>query len=70
MFRIANEVATQRGFQYIATLNPDFISGMESEFEKGEFDSLISKNVVLELKDDSAVGKLLGIQVDMKYEGR
>lgn len=70
LFRIANQVATQRGFQYIATLNPDFISGMESEFEKDEFESVISNNVVLELQDDSAAGKLLGIQVDMKYEGR
>jgi uncharacterized protein YydD (DUF2326 family) len=70
LFRIANEVATQRGFQYIATLNPDFISGMESEFEKGEFENVISRNIVLQLKDDSAAGKLLGIQVDMKSEGR
>ncbi len=70
LFRIAHEVAEQRGYQYIASLNPDFISGMENEFEKDEFEQIITQNVVLELKDDSPVGKLLGIQVDMHYEGR
>jgi uncharacterized protein YydD (DUF2326 family) len=70
LFRIANEVAQQRGFQYIASLNPDFISGMESEFDEGEFEQIITNNVVLELRDDSPMGKLLGIQVDMHYEAR
>lgn len=70
LFRIAHEVAQQRGYQYIASLNPDFISGMESEFEKDEFERIILQNEVLELKDDSPAGKLLGIQVDMHYEGR
>ncbi len=70
LFRIAHEVAEQRGFQYIATLNPDFISGMESEFEKTEFEQIVTKNIVLELKDDSPASKLLGVQVDMHYEGR
>lgn len=70
LFRIAHEVAQQRGYQYVASLNPDFISGMENEFEKDEFERIILQNVVLELKDDSPAGKLLGIQADMHYEGR
>lgn len=32
------------------------------------FARIICNNVVLELKDDSPQGKLLGIQVDMQYE--
>jgi len=70
LFRIAHEISEQRGFQYIATLNPDFISGMENEFEQYEFERIISNNIVLELRDDSAAGKLLGVQVDMHYEAR
>ncbi|PIY25333.1 MAG: hypothetical protein COZ11_05600 [Deltaproteobacteria bacterium CG_4_10_14_3_um_filter_51_14] len=70
LFRIANEVAAQRGCQYIATLNPDFISGMASEFAEDEFERIVTRNVVLELKDDSPAGKLLGLQVDMHYEER
>jgi uncharacterized protein YydD (DUF2326 family) len=70
LFRIAHEVANRHGFQYIATLNPDFISGMASEFEEDEFERIVPRNVVLELKDDSPAGKLLGVQVDMHYEGR
>ena len=68
LFRLADEVTTQRGFQYIATLNPDSISGMQSEFTGDEFERIVTKNVVLELKDDSPAGKLLGVQVDMHYE--
>lgn len=70
LFRIAHELTSKLGLQYIATLNPDFITGMESEFTSEELKSIIYDNVVLELKDDSADGKLLGIQVDMHYENR
>lgn len=68
LFNLADEVTTAIGCQYIATLNPDFMSGMEDEFAAGEYKRIISDNVVLELKDDSPSGKLLGIQVDMHYE--
>lgn len=68
LFRIAHECADRLGIQYIATLNPDFISGMETEFSDKELQSIIKDNIVLELKDDSYAGKLLGIQVDMHYD--
>lgn len=68
LFRVANECAVTLGIQYVATLNPDFISGMVAEFSTEEMQSLIKNNIVLELKDDSNAGKLLGIQVDMHYD--
>ncbi len=68
LFRLAHEVTQERGIQYIATLNPDFISGMEHEFTPEEMKQVITDNIVLELKDDSVSGKLLGIQVDMHYD--
>lgn len=68
LFNLADEVTTALGYQYIATLNPDFMSGMEDEFAAGEYNRIISDSIVLELKDDSSNGKLLGIQVDMHYE--
>jgi len=69
LFRTAHEVTKNLGLQYIATLNPDTISGMEGELSPEELQSIVYDNVVLELKDDSDEGKLLGIQVDMHYEG-
>lgn len=69
-FSLADRVVNELGAQYIATLNPDFISGMSDEFTEDEFERLIAKNIVLELRDDSPEGKLLGIQVDMHYEDR
>ena len=68
LFRLAHEVTTKLGLQYIATLNPDFISGMEQEFEEEELKRIITDNIVLQLRDDSTSGKLLGIQVDMHYD--
>lgn len=70
LFRLAHEVTSSLGLQYIATLNPDFISGMENEFTPEELQTIIYDNVTLTLEDNSAEGKLLGIQVDMHYEQR
>jgi uncharacterized protein YydD (DUF2326 family) len=68
VFTLADRVVGNLGAQYIATLNPDFISGMSAEFTQEEFERLIVGNTVLELRDDSPAGKLLGIQVDMHYD--
>jgi uncharacterized protein YydD (DUF2326 family) len=70
VFDLADRVVSSFGGQYIATLNPDFISGMSEEFTSDEFKRLITDNIVLELRDDSDAGKLLGIQVDMHYESK
>jgi uncharacterized protein YydD (DUF2326 family) len=68
LFKLADEVTTSLGCQYIATLNPDFVTSMEGEFTVEEFKRLFADNVVLTLKDDSPASKLLGIQVDMHYD--
>jgi len=68
LFKLADEVTTRLGCQYIATLNPDFISGMEAEFTEADFQRIFTDNIVLTLKDDSAAGKLLGVQVNMHYD--
>jgi len=70
VFTLADKVVGNLGAQYIATLNPDFISGMAEEFTSDEYQRLIVDNTVLELRDDSPAGKLLGIQVDMNYESK
>jgi len=70
VFTLADRVVGNLGAQYIATLNPDFISGMSEEFTSDEYQRLIVDNTVLELRDDSPSGKLLGIQVDMHYESK
>jgi uncharacterized protein YydD (DUF2326 family) len=68
LFKLADEVTTRLGCQYIATLNPDFISGMKGEFSEEDYQRIFTDNIVLTLKDDSATGKLLGVQVDMHYD--
>lgn len=68
LFRIADEQSREREIQYIATVNEDQIISMKNQFTDSEYESIFTKNVVLELTDDSPTEKLLGIEVDMHYE--
>ena len=70
MFRIADRVCHEQGFQYIATLNSHDVGSIQQQtaIEQEEFDSLFGdNNVVLRLTDESPATKLLGIEVDMNY---
>lgn len=69
--KIAQEYTEKFGFQYIVTLNEDFldtIKGALEEKEYNEIENIIVNNTVLQLTDKDAEGKLLGIQIDLKYE--
>lgn len=67
IFKIAYQHTLKSQTQYIATLNEDQITSMRNQFTPEQFKQIIEDNIVLGLTDDSAEGKLLGIQVDMKY---
>lgn len=68
LFKVAEEFALKNGKQYIATVNQDQLDAMRTEFNEKEFKGLFEgKNIKLELRDDGAQSKLLGIQVDMHY---
>jgi uncharacterized protein YydD (DUF2326 family) len=70
LFRIAHEVARENDCQYIATLNESNLAAIRDKLEDpSEFGVLFSDNTVLELTDDSDEGKLLGITVDLIYDG-
>ena len=69
--KIADEYTKKYGFQYIATLNEDFmdtIKGITSEQEYKEIKNIIDNNTQLHLTDNNEEGKLLGIQLDLKYD--
>jgi uncharacterized protein YydD (DUF2326 family) len=68
LFKIAYECTKQNKTQYIATLNANQILSMKDQFTDEEFRQIFDDNIVLELTDEGASGKLLGIQVDMQYE--
>lgn len=67
LFKTAHELTKGKGLQYIATMNEDQIESMSDQFTPEELDSVINKNIMVRLKDDSAESKLLGIQVDLQY---
>jgi uncharacterized protein YydD (DUF2326 family) len=68
LFRLADRVTREHGWQYIATVNEDQIDSMKEE-AGADFDRLFVQPRVLELTDEpDGSGKLLGIQVDMQYE--
>ena len=69
--KIAEEYTKKYGFQYIVTLNEDFmdtIKGTSTEEEYIEIKEIIDQNTQLHLTDNNESGKLLGIQLDLKYE--
>jgi uncharacterized protein YydD (DUF2326 family) len=53
--------------QYIATMNEDQLTSLKDVLTEEEFDEIFG-TIRLELKDDSPESKLLGVQIDMRYE--
>ena len=68
MFRNADKICRDFGFQYILTINECSIDLLKQEMTEEEFARLVQQREVLELDDASDEGKLLGIHVDLKYE--
>ncbi len=68
LFRLADRVCREAGLQYIASLNDDTLEatkGLAGE----DTDRLFVDPIRLELTDaPDGSGKLLGIQIDMKYD--
>jgi uncharacterized protein YydD (DUF2326 family) len=56
------------GDQYIASMNEDMLESMREYFSEPEFKDIIENSTILELTDESADTKLLGVQVDMNYD--
>lgn len=69
--KIADEYTKKYGFQYIVTLNEDFldtIKGVSTNEEYEQIKKIIDDNTQLHLTDNDESGKLLGIQLDLKYD--
>jgi uncharacterized protein YydD (DUF2326 family) len=67
-FKIAKDVSSNQGTQYIASVNQDQLEKIREYFDDQEYSEFVEDAVVLELTDEGASGKLLGIEVDMQYE--
>ncbi|MDQ2088071.1 DUF2326 domain-containing protein [Herbivorax sp. ANBcel31] len=65
MFRIVYEHFTNTDKQYIATVNQNQIDEIKKLLTKKEFNNIIVDNTILTLTDELALGKLLGINVDI-----
>ncbi len=69
LFRLADRVCRKMDLQYIATVNEDTIESIREVASEADFKRLFVDPVVLELTDvPNGTGKLLGIQIDMKYD--
>ena len=69
LFKQAHKHAVGDGLQYIISANEDMLESIKGYFEPNEYQEVIEKNKILELTDKSDETRLLGIQVDMDYEG-
>ncbi len=68
MFKIIHSVFTDSQNQYIATVNQNQLEEIKRHLHDIEYDSIIARNTVLTLTDQSDSEKLLGIKVDLDYE--
>lgn len=69
VFRVAADLGAKFDFQYIATINETDLEAMRGEMiDDNEFDKLFGEGTILELTDESADGKLLGINLDLSYQ--
>ncbi len=68
LFRIAHIVCKENDLQYIATINEDNIETMRDAAGE-DYERVLVDTRVLELTDEpDGSGKLLGVQIEMKYE--
>lgn len=68
VFKLVNKKIISNGYQYIATVNEDQLDSFKDSYTVEEFHNIIEENTILDLTDESDDSKLLGIQIDMKYE--
>ncbi|MFP7328608.1 DUF2326 domain-containing protein [Bacillus subtilis] len=62
------EAKAKNNLQYICTVNEDMLYSFKDLITKEEYDELVEDNIRLQLTDESEESKLLGMQIDMKYE--
>lgn len=69
LFQTAFQFCKENNTQYIATVNQDEIDSIKDILSSDDFIKIFNeKSVVLELTDEDDSEKLLGFQVDLKYE--
>lgn len=70
LFRMIYDVTQNGEFQYICSINEDTILSFKELMAEEEYSKIVTNNIVLELNDDAAESKLLGIQVDLDLEDK
>ena len=70
LFRMIYDVTQNREFQYICSINEDTILSFKELMTEEEYSKIVTNNIVLELNDDAAESKLLGIQIDLDLEDK
>lgn len=70
VFRILNDVCKTNDIQYICSINEDAMLSVKALMSEDDYNSIISDNIILELKDDAPESKLLGVQVDIDLEDK
>ena len=70
LFRIIYDETLNNEIQYICSINEDTLLSIKDLMSEKEYEKIVTNNIILELNDDAAESKLLGIQVDLDLEGR
>lgn len=68
LFKTLRDYILPGNKQYILTINQNHLDEMKQYLSEDDYKSVVLDNICHELEDDSASGKLLGVQVDMTYD--
>ncbi len=68
IFKEVHKIGQEKNIQYIASINQNQLEVLQSELNSEDYKKIIESAVALELTDESAESKLLGIQIDLDNE--
>ncbi len=68
IFSTAYEYCKNYDLQYVIAANQNVLDSLKNELSDDDYQTYITNNVILNLSDESPSSKLLGIDLDLKYE--
>lgn len=68
LFKTAFNETDKSEFQYICSINEDQLVPIKEYIGESNYKKIVEEKIILDLTDEGEEGKLLGIQVDLKYE--
>ena len=68
LFKVAHNKTNNHSLQYLISANQNTLDSLKLEMGEEEYERIITNHIILELTDESAESKLLGIEIELDYD--